>query len=57
MSEDVLDLLPRRRGHFLLESGHHGELWLDLPNPVWEPAVCPLCAQGQPMTASEPSHE
>jgi orotate phosphoribosyltransferase len=25
-----LDLVSGRRGHFLLESGHHGELWLDL---------------------------
>jgi orotate phosphoribosyltransferase len=26
----VLDLVSARRGHFLLESGHHGDLWLDL---------------------------
>ncbi|MEO8113501.1 MAG: phosphoribosyltransferase family protein [Phenylobacterium sp.] len=26
----VLELLSARRGHFLLESGHHGDLWLDL---------------------------
>lgn len=26
----VLNLLSARRGHFLLESGHHGDLWLDL---------------------------
>lgn len=25
-----MDLIPARGGHFLLESGHHGELWLDL---------------------------
>ncbi|MBA3498342.1 MAG: orotate phosphoribosyltransferase [Gemmatimonadales bacterium] len=25
-----LDLVDARRGHFQLESGHHGELWLDL---------------------------
>jgi orotate phosphoribosyltransferase len=37
---DLIDLLAARRGHFLLESGHHGELWLDLdalflrPRPV-----------------------
>jgi orotate phosphoribosyltransferase len=29
-SEYVLELLSARRGHFLLESGHHGDLWLDL---------------------------
>ncbi len=28
--DDVLDLLPVREGHFLLESGHHGDRWLDL---------------------------
>ena len=26
----MLNLLASRRGHFLLESGHHGDLWLDL---------------------------
>lgn len=30
MQEQVLQLLSARRGHFLLESGHHGDLWLDL---------------------------
>ncbi len=26
----LLELIPARRGHFRLESGHHGDLWLDL---------------------------
>lgn len=30
MRDDVLTLLRSRTGHFRLESGHHGELWLDL---------------------------
>lgn len=30
MEERILRLLSSRRGHFLLESGHHGNLWLDL---------------------------
>jgi len=30
VADDVLALLNTRRGHFLLESGHHGDLWLDL---------------------------
>lgn len=40
MHDDVIALMPARRGHFLLESGHHGDLWLDLellcldPGPV-----------------------
>src|SRR5215467_8867036 len=38
--DDVISLMPARRGHFLFESGHHGDLWLDLellclrPEPV-----------------------
>ena len=37
---EVVRLLPSRKGHFRLESGHHGDLWLDLellclrPEPV-----------------------
>ncbi len=40
MSERIESLLASRKGHFLLESGHHGDLWLDLeliclrPGPV-----------------------
>jgi len=30
MREELFDLLAARRGHFRLESGHHGDLWLDL---------------------------
>lgn len=30
MTTDVLDALPARRGHFLLESGYHADLWLTL---------------------------
>src|SRR5262245_1161700 len=29
-NEAMIDQLPTRRGHFLLESGHHGDVWLDL---------------------------
>jgi orotate phosphoribosyltransferase len=29
-SSDLRDLVPARRGHFAYESGHHGDLWLDL---------------------------
>ena len=38
--DDVIALMPARRGHFIFESGHHGDLWLDLellclhPEPV-----------------------
>jgi orotate phosphoribosyltransferase len=30
LTDDVLDLLPFRSGHFRFESGHHGDSWLDL---------------------------
>jgi len=30
IQDEVTRLLPARKGHFLLESGHHGNLWLDL---------------------------
>lgn len=30
MTDDLLSLLPVRRGHFLLESGYHAELWFNL---------------------------
>jgi orotate phosphoribosyltransferase len=30
LQSELLGLLPRRQGHFRLESGHHGNLWLDL---------------------------
>ena len=40
MQDEVVRLLPIRHGHFRLESGHHGNLWLDLellclrPEPI-----------------------
>ena len=30
MQDELVGLLRTRRGHFLLESGHHGDLWLEL---------------------------
>ncbi len=30
MTSELLRLMAARRGHFSLESGHHGELWLDV---------------------------
>lgn len=26
----IINLLPMRKGHFRLESGHHGDVWIDL---------------------------
>ena len=43
---NVLDLLSARKGHFLLESGHHGDLWLDLELLYQQPRrVQPFCAE------------
>ena len=30
MHQKIMQLVHARKGHFLLESGHHGDLWLDL---------------------------
>jgi orotate phosphoribosyltransferase len=39
MEEKILRLLSARRGHFVLESGHHGNLWLDLDSLFRRPAA------------------
>jgi orotate phosphoribosyltransferase len=45
-SAAVLALVSARTGHFLLESGHHGDLWLDLDAVFWSPtALAPLVAE------------
>lgn len=33
-----MELLEARKGHFALESGHHGELWLELDSPFIRPS-------------------
>jgi orotate phosphoribosyltransferase len=35
---DLLELVGGRRAHFRLESGHHGDLWLDLDGLFLRPA-------------------
>jgi orotate phosphoribosyltransferase len=46
MSRSVVDLAEGRRGHFRLESGYHGDLWLDLPRMYLRPGlVRPLCEE------------
>ncbi len=37
MQEELLSLLAPRRGHFRLESGHHGDLWLEIPRLYLRP--------------------
>lgn len=39
MQENVLDILSARKGHFLLESGHHGDIWLDLESLCLQPRL------------------
>lgn len=39
MEAQLLDLVSARRGHFRLESGHHGNLWLDLDSLFLRPAL------------------
>lgn len=38
MQNQILELLAARSGHFLLESGHHGNLWLNLELLCLQPA-------------------
>lgn len=46
MRDDLAQLLCERRGHFELESGHHGDLWLDLESLCRRPsAVRPLATE------------
>jgi orotate phosphoribosyltransferase len=43
---DVERVLSARRGHFVLESGHHGDLWLDLELLCFHPdRVRPLAEE------------
>jgi len=45
MREELLSLLSARRGHFRYESGHHGDLWLEIPRLYLRPGrVRPLAA-------------
>ncbi len=45
MTADFLAALPERRGHFLLESGFHSDVWLTLDELFADPAsIAPLVA-------------
>ncbi len=39
MRKDLARLLRRQRGHFELESGHHGDLWLELESLFRRPSL------------------
>jgi orotate phosphoribosyltransferase len=45
MEQQFLSLVSRRRGHFQLESGHHGDLWFELET------LCQYSRQLQPFAA------
>ena len=39
MQEEIVDLMSGTRGHFRFESGHHGELWLELDSMFVRPGA------------------
>jgi orotate phosphoribosyltransferase len=39
MHEEIVALLAARRGHFCYESGHHGDLWLEIPRLYRRPTI------------------
>lgn len=44
--QSISKLFAERRGHFVFESGHHGELWLELERLCLRPAILrPFVAQ------------
>jgi orotate phosphoribosyltransferase len=46
VQESILNLLRAKRGHFLLESGHHGDRWFDLEVLCLRPRLLdPLIAE------------
>jgi orotate phosphoribosyltransferase len=44
LPEDLLAMWAPRRGHFRLESGHHGDLWLEVARPFLQPRRMRLLA-------------
>lgn len=45
-AHEVLETVSARRGHFLLESGHHADLWLDLESLCTQPQrILSLCSE------------
>jgi orotate phosphoribosyltransferase len=44
--QDISHLFAERRGHFVFESGHHGDLWLELEQVCLRPTILrPFVAQ------------
>jgi orotate phosphoribosyltransferase len=53
----ILDSLAARNGHFLLESGHHGSLWLDLETLCLKPERIDALANSLSAALSEANIE
>ncbi len=55
MEDRVLQLLSAQKGHFLLESGHHGDLWFDLETLCLHPAALQALAAelAEPLAARD----
>ena len=57
MHGNILDSLAARNGHFLLESGHHGSLWLDLETLCLKPERIDALANSLSTALSEANIE
>ena len=57
MADDILNLLPVRSGHFLLESGYHADVWFDLDSLFVSPRrIAPLVTElSQHLAPHEPT--
>jgi orotate phosphoribosyltransferase len=53
VQEQVLELLSARKGHFLLESGHHGDVWLDLESLCLRPQRVQIVKLAEPLSKLE----
>jgi orotate phosphoribosyltransferase len=46
MADDILNLMPVRSGHFILESGYHADVWFDLDSLFVSPRrIAPLVTE------------
>ena len=46
MTDDILNLMPVRNGHFILESGYHADIWFDLDSLFVSPQrIAPLVTE------------
>ncbi len=57
MADDILNLVPVRSGHFLLESGYHADVWFDLDSLFVSPRrIAPLVTElSQQLARYEPT--